>query len=182
MTQAEQKKISDKKRRKPTLAIYPGAFDPITNGHLSLVERACGIFDRVIVAVAYNSEKNTLFTFDERLALAKKVFGTRKNVEVEAIDGLTALYAQKRSATAIVRGIRAVSDFEYEFQMALMNRKLARSVETVFLMPALSWVYLSSTLLKDVAKNGGDISTLAPAQVVTALKKKFAKLAKTAKQ
>lgn len=160
--------------KKQTVAIYPGAFDPITNGHLSLVERASGLFDRVIVAVAHNREKKTLFTFEERLALAKKVFARRKGVEVAAIDGLTAIYAKKHSATAIVRGIRAVSDFEYEFQMALMNRKLARSVETVFLMPALSWVYLSSTLLKDVAKNNGDISSLAPALVVKALKKKFA--------
>jgi pantetheine-phosphate adenylyltransferase len=163
------------KNKKQTLAVYPGAFDPITNGHLSLVERAASIFDRVIVAVAENESKNTLFSFEERLALAKKVFGRRKGIEIDSIDGLTAVYAKKHSATAIIRGIRAVSDFEYEFQMALMNRKLARSVETVFLMPALSWVYLSSTLLKDVAKNGGDISTLAPAPVVAALKKKFAK-------
>lgn len=175
MVKKAQKQQKSTSQRKQTLAVYPGAFDPITNGHLSLVERASALFDRVIVAVAHNQEKRTLFTFEERLDLAKKIFGRRKGVEVDSIEGLTAVYARKHSATAIVRGIRAVSDFEYEFQMALMNRKMARSVETVFLMPALSWVYLSSTLLKDVAKNGGDISTLAPAPVVSALKKKFAK-------
>ncbi|HSG98880.1 MAG TPA: pantetheine-phosphate adenylyltransferase, partial [candidate division Zixibacteria bacterium] len=115
------------------------------------------------------------FTFDERLALAQRVFKKFPTVQVDAIDGLTAEYARKHGATAIIRGVRAVSDFEFEFQMALMNRKMAREVETVFLMPSLSWVYLSSTLVKDVAKNGGDVSTLVPPVVNTALKKKFAK-------
>lgn len=162
-------------RKRKRIAVYPGAFDPVTNGHLSLVERAVHLFDTVIVAVANNIEKRSLFTFDERLALAQRVFKKFPTVKVDAIDGLTAEYARKHGATAIIRGVRAVSDFEFEFQMALMNRKMAREVETVFLMPSLSWVYLSSTLVKDVAKNGGDVSTLVPAVVNTALKKKFAK-------
>lgn len=156
------------------IGVYPGAFDPITNGHLSLVERAGSMFDRLIVAVAANHEKQTLFSLEERLELASKVLSKFAWVTVEKIDGLTADFAKKKKAVALVRGVRAVADFEYEFQMALMNRKLAPDVETVFLMPSLSWVFLSSSLVKDVAKNGGDISTLVPPIVNKALKKKFA--------
>lgn len=163
-----------KTSKRTTIAIYPGAFDPLTNGHISLVVRAEALFDQIIVAVAENGEKHGLFSFEERLGMTKKVFARRSQVKVERIDGLTAKYAIAKKATAIIRGVRAVSDFEYEFQMALMNRKLARNVETVFLMPSLSWVYLSSTLVKDVARNGGDVSTLVPAVVNRALKKKFA--------
>lgn len=166
--------MANTRKKSPRIGVYPGAFDPITNGHLSLVVRAESLFDRLIVAVAENHEKQTLFTLEERLDLARKVLSKYSWVRVEKIDGLTAEFAKKKKAVALVRGVRAVSDFENEFQMALMNRKLARDVETVFLMPSLSWVFLSSTLVKDVAKNGGDVSTLVPPPVNRALKKKFA--------
>ena len=157
------------------IAVYPGTFDPVTRGHLDLMKRAAKVFDEVIVAVAISSTKKTLFTIDERVSLIREATADTPGISVESFDGLLINYLEAHHAHVILRGLRAISDFEYEFQMALMNRKLARSVETVFLMPALSWVYLSSTLLKDVAKNGGDVSTLAPAPVVAALKKKFAK-------
>ncbi|MFQ5607930.1 MAG: pantetheine-phosphate adenylyltransferase [Candidatus Zixiibacteriota bacterium] len=163
-----------RKETKARIGVYAGAFDPFTNGHLSLVERAGSLFDQLIVAVAENTEKRCLFTLAERMNLAREALEEFKWVSVEKINGLTAEYARKKKATALVRGVRAVSDFEYEFQMALMNRKLARDVETVFLMPSLSWVFLSSTLVKDVARNGGDVSSLVPEQVNRALKKKFA--------
>ncbi len=170
--------MSPRRQSKPTgrLAIYPGTFDPVTNGHVSLVERALGLFDTIVVAVASNVSKKCLFTFDERISIARKVFDKFPRVEVSENAGLTAEYAKTRGACAIVRGIRAVSDFEFEFQMALMNRKMARDIETVFLMPSLSWVYLSSTLVKDVAVHGGDVSTLVPAAVNSALKKKLRNL------
>lgn len=166
--------MAKENKKSPRIGVYPGAFDPITNGHLSLVERAGSLFDTLIVAVAENHEKGGLFSLEERLDLARKVLGKFPWVRVERIDGLTAEFAKNKQAVALVRGVRAVSDFEYEFQMALMNRKLAPDVETVFLMPSLSWVFLSSSLVKDVAKNGGDISTLVPPIVNRALKKKFA--------
>ncbi|MCH9031743.1 MAG: pantetheine-phosphate adenylyltransferase [candidate division Zixibacteria bacterium] len=161
------------------LAIYPGSFDPITNGHLSLIQRAGAIFDNVTVVIADNSDKRTLFSFEERLKMAKQVFRKYSWVNVDGLVGLTAKYAQKNKAVAILRGIRAVSDFEFEFQLALMNRKIARNVETVFLMPSLSWVYLSSTLVKDIARYQGDVSTLVPSIVNRALIKKYAELRKS---
>ena len=161
------------------LAIYPGSFDPITNGHLSLIQRAGAIFDNVTVVIAENSDKRTLFSFDERLKMAKQVFRRYSWVSVDGLEGLTAKYAQKNKAVAILRGIRAVSDFEFEFQLALMNRKIARNVETVFLMPSLSWVYLSSTLVKDIARYRGDVSTLVPSIVNRALIKKYTELRKS---
>lgn len=157
-------------------AIYPGTFDPATNGHISLIERACNLFDEVVVAVASNTTKTPLFTTDERVALMTASVAELENAErvrVVPFSGLLADLAVKEDAVAIIRGLRAVSDFEYEFQMALMNRKLAREVETVFLMPALSWVYLSSSIVKDVAVNGGDVSTLVPSPVEAALKQKL---------
>lgn len=157
-------------------AVYPGTFDPVTNGHVSLIERASQIFDHLIVAIAVNGGKQPLFTFEERLELMKQTVGqtaNSANIEVVGFEGLTADFVKKVDARAIIRGLRAVSDFEYEFQMALMNRKLARNVETVFLMPALSWVYLSSSLVKDVARNGGDIETLVPPAVAAAMKNKL---------
>jgi pantetheine-phosphate adenylyltransferase len=163
------------RNKKARIAIYPGTFDPITNGHISLVHRAVHLFDEIIVAVARASTKSTLFTAEERLKMVEKSVGNRTTVRAEIFDNLLADYAREVGATAIIRGLRAVSDFEYEFQMALMNRRMARKVETVFLMPALSWVYLSSTIVKDVAKNGGDIGGLVPAPVVQALAKKFKK-------
>lgn len=158
-------------------AVYPGTFDPVTNGHLSLIDRAAGIFDEVIVAVVKASPKDALFTYDERLELMKDAVSTatdnKEKVKVIGFEGLTADLAKELGVTAIIRGLRALSDFEYEFQMALMNRKLAREVETVFMMPALSWVYLSSSIVKDVAEHGGDTKSLVPENVRKALKKKF---------
>jgi pantetheine-phosphate adenylyltransferase len=162
-------------KKKHRIAIYPGSFDPITNGHLSLVDRAVHLFDEVIVAVAKASTKTTLFTVKERLALVRQAIGDKANIRTDTFDNLLADYARDMGAVAIIRGLRAVSDFEFEFQMALMNRRMARKIETVFLMPGLSWVYLSSTIVKDVAKNGGDISGLVPAVVAQALAKKFRK-------
>lgn len=157
-------------------AIYPGTFDPVTNGHLSLIERATHLFDELIVAVVRNAGKNPMFAFDERLvfmrqAIERESFHNR--VKVVGFDGLLADLAVQTKSVAIVRGLRAVSDFEFEFQMALMNRKLARQIETIFLMPALSWVYLSSSIVKDVASNGGDISGLVPTVVKRGLEKRL---------
>lgn len=164
-------------RRVFTRAIYPGTFDPVTNGHLSLVERANRVFDELIVAVSANPGKTTLFSTDERVHMMETACGERSelaDVRVIRFDGLLADLVKREKVQAIVRGLRAVSDFEYEFQMALMNRKLARQVETVFLVPALSWVYLSSSLVKEVASNRGDTSGLVPTVVLEALKEKFA--------
>ena len=155
------------------IAMYPGTFDPITNGHLSLVDRAERLFDELIVAVSKSSGKDTLFSDDERLELVQKTLAGRDHIRVVAFDGLLADYAHRMGVQAIIRGLRAVSDFENEFQMALMNRRLIHDIETVFLMPALSWVYLSSTIVKDVAKNHGDVSGLVPEPVATALRQKF---------
>ena len=157
-------------------AIYPGTFDPVTNGHLSLIERATHLFDEIIVAVVRNAGKNPMFAFDERLvfmrqAIEKESF--RHRVKVVGFDGLLADLAVQTKSVAIIRGLRAVSDFGYEFQMALMNRKLARQIETVFLMPALSWVYLSSSIVKDVSRNGGDVSGLVPTVVKRGLEKRL---------
>ena len=163
-------------RKELRRAIYPGTFDPVTNGHISLIERSVCLFDELIVAVSRSAGKNPFFDFEERIELMKKVAEEThlsKNIKIVGFDGLLADFAIEMQATAIIRGLRAVSDFEYEFQMALMNRKLADRIETVFLMPALSWVYLSSTIVKDVAINGGDIAGLVPASVKKALLKKI---------
>lgn len=155
------------------IAIYPGTFDPITNGHVSLVNRSIDIFDGLIVAVAKNAGKTPMFNHSERYNLAKESLKKYRKVEVIKFDGLLADLAKVKGACAIIRGLRAVSDFEYEFQMALMNRRLAHDVETVFLMPSLSWVYLSSTIVKDVAINNGAIEGLVPTPVAEAMKKKL---------
>jgi pantetheine-phosphate adenylyltransferase len=157
-------------------ALYPGTFDPVTNGHLSLIERACNLFDEVLVAVAVNAGKEPLFTPQERLEMMRESvaeLAEKDQVRVELFDGLLADLVKNKQAVAIIRGLRAVSDFEYEFQMALMNRKLAREAETVFLMPALSWVYLSSSIVKDVSANRGDVTGLVPTPVAEALLRKF---------
>lgn len=155
-------------------AIYPGTFDPVTFGHIDLIRRALGIFDRVIVAVAHQSTgKSALFTVKERVQLLEKAVAGLKNVEIESFDGLVVNYARRRGAGSMIRGIRMLSDFEYEFQMALTNRKLAEDIDTVFLMPHENYAYLSSRLIKEVAELGGDIRAFAPDFVVKALQKKL---------
>lgn len=144
------------------VAVYPGTFDPLTNGHVSLVRRAARIFGTVVVAVAGDSHKTPLFSLDERVAIAEEVFANDGRVLVEGFRGLLVNYVKSRQANVILRGLRAVSDFEFEFQMALMNRKLDRSIETVFIMTDYKWLYISSTIVKEVAKNGGDIRGLVP--------------------
>jgi len=156
----------------PRVAVYPGSFDPITRGHEDLVRRAFTFADRVVVAVAVNVAKQPLFTLDERVALIKQAI-TEPRLEVRAFDGLLAEFARMVGASVIVRGLRAVSDFEYEFQMALMNRNLAPGVETVFLVPAFDLTYLSSSLVREVARFGGDVSQLVHPAVRQALKQKF---------
>ncbi|WP_456325462.1 pantetheine-phosphate adenylyltransferase [Desulfonauticus submarinus] len=157
------------------IAVYPGTFDPLTNGHVSLVKRGLKIFDTIILAIAYNSPKKTLFSLEERVNLAKEVFKNEPKVKVEPFEGLLMDYVNKKKAVAILRGLRAVSDFEYEFQMALMNRKLSPEVQTVFLMTDYKWLYISSTIVKDVASLGGSVEGLVPNSIERALKSKYAK-------
>jgi pantetheine-phosphate adenylyltransferase len=154
-------------------AIYPGSFDPITNGHLDLIDRAAKLFDKVVVAIARNDSKQPLFDPKQRLALVTEAVKPYKTVSVEWFDGLLVNYADKHKACAIIRGLRAVSDFEFEFQLALMNRKLNDRVETIFMMPRETYTFLSSRIIKEIARLGGDISTFVPAHVQDALKTKF---------
>jgi pantetheine-phosphate adenylyltransferase len=160
----------------PPVAVCPGSFDPLTNGHVDIIERALEIFDRVIVAVAANAEKTPLFTVEERLTIIREVFRHRPNVQVDTFEGLLVEYARQKRATAIIRGLRAVSDFEYEFQMALMNRRLAHDIETVFLMPAEQYTYTSSRLIKEVFRLGGEVAGLVPPGVEERLRQKQASL------
>ncbi len=157
-----------------TRGIYPGTFDPVTNGHVDLIRRALSVFDEVIVAVAQdNTEKKPLFSLEERLAFLRQATRGLGRVRLESFRGLVVRYAKERKATAIIRGVRMLSDFEYEFQMALTNRKLAGDVETIFLMPHESYAYLSSRLIKEIASLGGDVSAFVSPAVVNALKEKF---------
>ncbi len=156
------------------IAVYPGSFDPITRGHEDLIHRSLAFVDNVVVAVAINSAKQPLFSLQERVALIQQCV-REPRVEVRAFDGLLVNFAQSVGASLIVRGLRAVSDFEYEFQMALMNRNLGPTIETVFLVPASDLTYLSSSLVREVARFGGDVSALVHPAVQDALKKKFAK-------
>jgi pantetheine-phosphate adenylyltransferase len=158
----------------PHVAVFPGSFDPLTNGHVDIIERGCIIFDRVIVAVAVNEAKTPLFTTDERVTIIREVFRDRPNVEVDTFHGLLVDYAHHKQAHAIIRGLRAVSDFEYEFQMALMNRRLHHKLETVFLMPAEQYTYTSSRLIKEVFKLGGQVGGLVPPVVEERLRQKQA--------
>jgi pantetheine-phosphate adenylyltransferase len=153
--------------------IYPGTFDPLTNGHVSLIRRGCDIFGHLIVAVANDTPKNTLFTIDERVKMAQEVFEDQPNVEVEPFSGLLVDYVEHRGSAVILRGLRAVSDFEYEFQLALMNRKLKRNVQTLFLMTDYQWLFTSSTVVKGAAKLGGEVRGLVPPPVYKALRHKF---------
>ena len=154
-------------------AIYPGSFDPVTNGHLDVIERARKLFDEVIVAVAHNDEKQPLFSLEERLELLRKTAGKIDHVRIAEFDGLLVEFARAEDAGAVIRGLRAVSDFEFEFQMALMNRKLDAAIETIFLMPKEEYTYLSSRIVKEIARLGGDVSSLVPVCVAKALSRKF---------
>jgi pantetheine-phosphate adenylyltransferase len=155
-------------------AVYPGSFDPVTNGHLDVVERARKLFDEVVVAVAHNEEKQPLFSLEERLKFLQETVGKIDNVRITHFEGLLVEFALKQNAHAVIRGLRAVSDFEFEFQMALMNRKLEGNLETIFLMPKEEYTYLSSRLVKEIARLGGDVSSFVPVSVAKALGKKFA--------
>jgi pantetheine-phosphate adenylyltransferase len=154
-------------------AIYPGSFDPVTNGHLDVVERARKLFDEVIVAVAHNDEKQPLFPLKERLDLLQETVGKIENVRIAQFEGLLVEFARAEKAGAVIRGLRAVSDFEFEFQMALMNRKLNAGVETIFLMPNEDYTYLSSRIVKEIARLGGDVSAFVPPCVAQTLSRKF---------
>lgn len=158
---------------KKIIAIYPGTFDPITNGHSDLVYRAARLFDEVIVAVTANTAKKTTFTIEERLAMAADVFSASDNVTVCSFDTLLVDFVQKHDAQVILRGLRAVSDFEYEFQLASMNRRLAPSIETMFLTPAEQYSYISSSLVKEIAGLGGDISEFVHEKVMAALNRRM---------
>ncbi len=146
----------------PKVAIYPGSFDPVTNGHLDILQRGMKLFDKIIVVVLTNPGKNFLFTLEERIEMLEVSIKKFSNVEIGTFDGLTVDYATKRNAQAILRGLRALSDFEYEFQMALMNRRLNREVQTIFLMTGMRWIYTSSSIIKEAAQFGGSITGMVP--------------------
>ena len=154
------------------IAIYPGTFDPITNGHLDILERALKLFDKVIITVAKNPTKQPLFDQEERRSMIRSAVKRYKNVEVDMFDGLLVEYARKKKATSLVRGLRAISDFEYELQMALMNRKLDSTLETVFLMPNEKYTYLNSSIIREIARLGGDVRDFVPETVLKALTEK----------
>jgi len=153
-------------------AVYPGTFDPITNGHIDIIKRALNIFDKVIIAISVDSAKNPLFTVEERIKMISEAVKDIQGIEIDSFSGLLVDYAKKTNAIAIIRGLRAVSDFEYEFQMALMNRRLNENIETVFLMPNEKFTYLNSSIVREVVSLGGDISDFVPENVKNELKKK----------
>ena len=155
------------------VAIYPGSFDPVTNGHLDIVKRGLKLFDKIIVTILYNPGKETLFSVEERLGMLRESMNSLSHIEIDRYDGLLVDYAAKRKAHAILRGMRAVSDFEYEFQMALMNRRLNREIQTVFLMTGLRWIFTSSSIIKEAARFGGNIEGMVPPLVLEKLKVKF---------
>ena len=158
---------------KERIAIYPGTFDPITNGHLSVLDRALKIFDKLVIAILTNPGKEPLFTLEERINMIKEAVQDGANIEVDSFDGLLVDYVIRKDANVIVRGLRALSDFEYEFQTALMNRKLNRDVQSIFLMTDYKWFYTSSTIIKEAASFNGDVSGLVPEMVNQKLKQKF---------
>ncbi|MBI3879529.1 MAG: pantetheine-phosphate adenylyltransferase [Verrucomicrobia bacterium] len=157
------------------IAVYPGSFDPLTNGHLDVIQRAAKLFDRVIVAVAGNEGKKPLFSLAERKRLAIEAMTHLPNVEADTFNGLLVDYVESRGSSAIVRGLRAVSDFEFEFQLALMNRKLRPGIETIFMMPKDTYTFLSSHIVKEIARLGGDVTPFVPENVAAALRKKLRK-------
>jgi pantetheine-phosphate adenylyltransferase len=154
-------------------AIYPGSFDPITKGHIDVIQRAAKLFDEVVVAVAFNDQKKTLFTPEERVAMIEAVVNGDANIRVARFSGLLVDFAREQQAVAVVRGLRAVSDFEFEFQMALMNRKLEPTIETIFLTPREEYTYLSSRIVKEIARLGGNVDAFVPGSVARALADRF---------
>jgi pantetheine-phosphate adenylyltransferase len=150
---------------KEHIAVYPGTFDPITYGHIDVIQRATELFSKVIVLVARNTSKTPLFSDDERISMIRQVFKGKKRIEVDGFQGLLVNYARRRGATVIIRGLRAVSDFEYEFQLALTNKKLSPNIDTVFLVPHEKYTYLNSTIVREVARLGGDVSSFVPPSV-----------------
>ncbi len=155
------------------IAVYPGTFDPITMGHVDIIKRASKMFDEVIVAIGINTTKTPLFSIEERMEMIRQSFPDDKSIIVEATSGLMIDFARSRNATALIRGLRAVSDFDYEFQIALANRKLNSNIESVFFMTSFRWIYISSSLIKDIAQNNGDVSDVVPPHVWWALRKRF---------
>jgi len=155
------------------IAIYPGSFDPVTNGHVDIAERGLKLFDKIIVAILHNPVKDFLFTVEERVEMLKLSFKDYPDITVETFDGLLVDYADSRQSIAILRGMRAVSDFEYEFQLALMNRRLKKEIQTVFLMTGLRWIFTSSSIIKEAARFGGDITGMVPPVVNKKLTEKF---------
>ena len=172
--QKEQQQPLKDSNASPTIAIYPGTFDPITNGHIDIIKRGLHLFDKIIITIAVNSQKKPLFSLEERTQLIEQSFSDMDaRIAVDYTDGLIVDYALQQKAATIIRGLRAISDFDYEFQLALMNRRLQRKVETVFLMTGFRWIYISSTSIKDAAKCQGKITGLVPEHVERALKEKF---------
>ncbi len=157
----------------PRLAVYPGTFDPLTRGHMSLIVRGLKVFEKVVQAIAQSTPKKTCFTLEERVAMAREIFPDEPKIRIEPLQRMHIHYVAKRGAGSILRGLRAVSDFEYEFQMALMNRRLSRHVQTVFLMTDYRWMYLSSTIVKEVALHGGNVKGLVPEPVLAKLTEKY---------
>ena len=165
--------MSNQNGTAPSIAIYPGTFDPITMGHVDIVERGLDLFDKVIVGVAVNASKTPLFTLDERIKMIEDTLKDYSRVEVHSVSGLLVQFAHEQKARAIIRGLRAVSDFDYEFQLALMNRKLNRQVDSVFLMPSFRWIFISSSIIKEAVRNGGDVSDMVPFNVNEMLIERF---------
>jgi len=155
------------------VVIYPGTFDPITNGHISIISRALKVFDRLVIAILNNPQKLPLFTMEERIQMIREVLKDQRRVEVDSFNGLLVDYVIQKKTNVVIRGLRALSDFEYEFQMALMNRKLNREVQSIFLMTDYKWFYTSSTIIKEAASLGGEVSGLVPPIVCKKLKQKF---------